>query len=450
MRDLLLAAAAIALLPASPAAAQNANQNASGPGAIRAAVKADYDASLGALWDWFHRNPELSFREVNTAARMAKELRAVPGMTVTEKVGGTGVVGVLKNGDGPVVLLRADMDGLPVEEKSGLPNASKARQVGVDGVEAPVMHACGHDVHITAMVGTARQLAARRGEWRGTAIFIVQPAEERVGGAKAMIDDGLYTRFPKPDYALAFHVAAQLPTGTVSAAEGIQYSSSDSVNVTVHGVGAHGASPHQGKDPVYIGAQIVTALQGVISRDRPPLRPGVITVGAFHAGLKHNIISDRADLQITVRANDEETRAQLIAGIRRVAEGIGRANGLPEDKLPEVKVIEGTPTTINDAALARRLNARFRTALGDAAVVPFEQTGMGAEDFAYLVEAKHGVKGYYFAVGGTPPAAIAAEARGGAPVPSHHSPLFRIDPEPSVRLGAEAMTIAALDLLQPR
>lgn len=450
MRDLLLAAAAIALLPASPAAAQNAAQNASGPGAIRAAVKADYDASLGALWDWFHRNPELSFREVNTAARMAKELRAVPGMTVTEKVGGTGVVGVLKNGDGPVVLLRADMDGLPVEEKSGLPNASKARQVGVDGVEAPVMHACGHDVHITAMVGTARQLAARRGEWRGTAIFIVQPAEERVGGAKAMIDDGLYTRFPKPDYALAFHVAAQLPTGTVSAAEGIQYSSSDSVNVTVHGVGAHGASPHQGKDPVYIGAQIVTALQGVISRDRPPLRPGVITVGAFHAGLKHNIISDRADLQITVRANDEETRAQLIAGIRRVAEGIGRANGLPEDKLPEVKVIEGTPTTINDAALARRLNARFRTALGDAAVVPFEQTGMGAEDFAYLVEAKHGVKGYYFAVGGTPPAAIAAEAKGGAPVPSHHSPLFRIDPEPSVRLGAEAMTIAALDLLQPR
>lgn len=450
MRDLLLAAAAIALLPASPAAAQNAAQNASGPGEIRTAVKADYDASLGALWDWFHRNPELSFREVNTAARMAKELRAVPGMTVTEKVGGTGVVGVLKNGDGPVVLLRADMDGLPVEEKSGLPNASKARQVGVDGVEAPVMHACGHDVHITAMVGTARQLAARRGEWRGTAIFIVQPAEERVGGAKAMIDDGLYTRFPKPDYALAFHVAAQLPTGTVSAAEGIQYSSSDSVNVTVHGVGAHGASPHQGKDPVYIGAQIVTALQGVISRDRPPLRPGVITVGAFHAGLKHNIISDRADLQITVRANDEETRAQLIAGIRRVAEGIGRANGLPEDKLPEVKVIEGTPTTINDAALARRLNARFRTALGDAAVVPFEQTGMGAEDFAYLVEAKHGVKGYYFAVGGTPPAAIAAEAKGGAPVPSHHSPLFRIDPEPSVRLGAEAMTIAALDLLQPR
>ena len=446
MRDLLLAAAAIAVLPAAPAAAQS---NA-GPGAIRAAVKADYDASLGALWDWFHRNPELSFREVNTAARMAKELRAVPGMVVTEKVGGTGVVGVLKNGDGPVVLLRADMDGLPVEEKSGLPNASKARQVGVDGVEAPVMHACGHDVHITAMVGTARQLAARRGEWRGTAIFIVQPAEERVGGAKAMIDDGLYTRFPKPDYALAFHVAAQLPTGTVSAAEGIQYSSSDSVDVTVHGIGAHGASPHQGKDPVYIGAQIVTALQGVISRDRPPLRPGVITVGAFHAGLKHNIISERADLQITVRANDEDTRAQLIAGIRRVAEGIGRANGLPEDKLPEVKVIEGTPTTINDAALARRLNARFRTALGDAAVVPFEQTGMGAEDFAYLVEAKHGVKGYYFAVGGTPPAAIEAEAKGGAPVPSHHSPLFRIDPEPSVRLGAEAMTIAALDLLQPR
>jgi hippurate hydrolase len=413
-----------------------------------AAVKADYDKDLGALFIDFHKNPELSFKENRTAKIMAKELRAA-GATVTEGVGGTGVVGVMKNGPGPTVLLRADMDGLPVEEKSGLPYASKVRQVGVDNVEVPVMHACGHDVHITSMIGTARRLAAMKDRWKGTVLFIVQPAEERVGGARAMIEDGLYTRFPKPNYALAFHVASDLPTGTISASEGIQYSSADSVDILVHGVGAHGASPNTGKDPVYIGSQIVVALQGIIGREREPLKPGVITVGAFHAGLKHNIISDRADLQVTVRANDEETRAMLIAAIRRVAEGIGRANGLPEDKLPVVKVSEGTPTTSNDAGLARRLNTALARDLGAAAVLPYVQTGMGAEDFAYFVEQKHGVKGYYFNVGGTPQAAFDAEKNGGPPVPSHHSPLFKITPEPSVRLGTEAMTLAVLDLLKP-
>jgi hippurate hydrolase len=416
---------------------------------LRDAIKADYDKSLGALWDQFHRNPELSFVETKTAARMAQELRAVPGMAVTEKVGGTGVVGVLKNGDGPVVLLRADMDGLPVEEKSGLPNASKVRQVGSDGKEMPVMHACGHDVHITSMVGTARQLAARKDQWKGTLVFIVQPAEERVGGARKMIEDGLYARFPKPEYALAFHVAADMPTGTVSASEGIQYSSSDSVEIQVPGVGAHGASPDRGKDPVYIGSQIVVALQGIVSRERAPLSPAVITVGSFHSGTKHNIISDRADLQITVRANDEATRAQMLAAIKRVAENVGRANGLPETNLPKMTVSEGTPTTINDRALAQRLNAALARGLGSGAVLPFEQTGMGAEDFAYLVEPKHGVKGYYFAVGGTPAAAFAAEKAGGPPVPSHHSPLFKIDAEPAVRVGTEAMVLAVLELLGP-
>ncbi|WP_430443351.1 M20 metallopeptidase family protein [Sphingorhabdus contaminans] len=414
-----------------------------------ASVKADYDKSLAALWDHFHRNPELSFREYKTAARMAQELRAVPGMVVTEKVGETGVVGVLKNGDGPVVLVRADMDGLPVQERSGLANASTVRQVGVDGLEMPVMHACGHDVHITSLVGTARQLASLKDRWKGTVVFIVQPAEERVGGAAAMIKDGLYTRFPKPDFALAFHVAAELETGKIAASEGIQYSSADSVDIRVPGIATHGAAPHLGRDPVYIASQIVVGLQSIISREKGPLDAGVITVGAFHSGTKHNIISEFADLQVTVRANSKDVRDKLIASIERVAVGIGRAHGLPEDKLPIVKVTESTPVTVNDAALARRLNGAIANALGADVVVPFRQTNMGAEDFAFFVDPQFKIPGYYFAVGGTAPEWIEAAKNGGKPVAGHHSPLFRIDPEPSVRLGIEAMTAAVLDLLGP-
>lgn len=410
-------------------------------------IKADYDKSLAALWDHFHRNPELSFREFKTAARMAQELRAVPGMVVTEKVAQTGVVGVMKNGDGPVVLVRADMDGLPVQERSGLANASTVRQVGVDGLEMPVMHACGHDVHITSLVGTARQLAAMKNRWKGTVVFIVQPAEERVGGADAMIKDGLYTRFPKPDYALAFHVAAELETGKISASEGIQYSSADSVDIRVPGIATHGAAPQLGRDPVYIASQIVVGLQSIISREKGPLEPGVITVGAFHAGTKHNIISEFADLQVTVRANSQDVRDKLIASIERVAVGIGRAHGLPEDKLPIVKVIESTPVTVNDAALARRLNGAIAKALGPDVVVPFRQTSMGAEDFAFFVDPKFNIPGYYFGVGGTAPEWIEVAKNGGKPVAGHHSPLFKIDPEPAVRLGIEAMTAAVLDLL---
>jgi amidohydrolase len=411
-------------------------------------IKADYDKSLGALWDHFHRNPELSFREYKTAERMAQELRAVPGMQVTEKVGQTGVVGMLKNGDGPVVLVRADMDGLPVQERSGLANASTVKQVGIDGLEMPVMHACGHDVHITSLVGTARQLARMKDRWKGTVLFIVQPAEERVGGADAMVKDGLYTRFPKPNYALAFHVAAELETGKIAASEGIQYSSADSVDIRVPGIATHGAAPHLGRDPVYIASQIVVGLQSIISREKGPLDAGVITVGAFHAGTKHNIISEYADLQVTVRSNDQKVRDQLIASIERVAVGIGRAHGLPEDKLPIVKVTESTPVTVNDAALARRLNSAIGNALGKDVVVPFKQTNMGAEDFAFFVDPSFGIPGYYFAVGGTNPEWIKAAKNGGPPVAGHHSPLFKIDPEPSVRLGVEAMTAAVLDLLK--
>jgi hippurate hydrolase len=322
------------------------------------------------------------------------------------------------------------------------------RQVGVDGVEAPVMHACGHDTHITAMVGTARRLAALKDRWRGTLVFIVQPAEERVGGAAAMLKDGLYTRFPKPQYALAFHSNSEGLAGTVSVSEGIQYSSSDSVDITVPGIGAHGASPHTGKDPVYMASQLVIALQGLISRERQPLEPGVITVGSFHAGLKHNIISDEAKLQVTVRANDEDTRAKLLAGIKRVAHGVGELNGMPADRMPVVTVTEGTPTTINDGDLARRLNAVMVRTLGQDRVIPFAQKGMGAEDFAAFVQPDTGVKGYYFSVGGTPQTAFDAAKAGGPPVPSHHSPLFKVSPEPVIVTATVAMTAAVLDLLK--
>lgn len=417
-----------------------------GDPALATAISRHYDSHLGALFVHFHQNPELSYREVRTAARIARELKAL-GVQVTEGVGGTGVVGVIRNGSGPTVLLRADMDGLPVVEQSGLPYASTARQVDINGLDMPVMHACGHDVHITALVGTAKQLMDRRDQWAGTVVLVAQPAEERIGGARKMLDDGLYARFPKPDYALAFHVTAGLPAGQLLVEPGLIASSSDSVDITVHGIGAHGASPHMGRDPVVLGSQIVVALQTLVSREISPLEPGVVTVGAFHSGLKHNIISDRADLQITVRADSEKVRQTLLAGIRRIAENAGRMAGLPEDKLPTVTVsTESTPATINDDSLARRMHQRFSDHFGATRLARQPRQGMGAEDFAYF-GADPAVKSLYFSVGGTPEAEITAAGKGGPPVPSHHSPLFRIAPQPSVTTGVEAMTVATLELL---
>ncbi len=412
------------------------------------AVRVDYSASLGALWSEFHRNPELSFKEVKTAARMAKELRAIKGMEVTEGVGGTGVVGVLRNGAGPTVLVRADMDGVPVEEKSGLENSSTVRQVDINGIEQPVMHGCGHDVHITSLVGTARQLALMTDRWRGTIVFVVQPAEELSLGAKAMLADGLYTRFPKPDYALALHVQARMASGTIRVSDTVMWSGGGNVDIVVHGVGGSGASPHATKDPVYIGSQIVIALQSIISREITPMTPGVITVGSFHAGTKHNVIPDSAKLELTFRANDEQTLAYLGAAIERVAHGVARANGVAEDRLPTVTLWGTKLPVINDAQLVPRLNAAIQQELGDI-FVPFIQRGMGGEDFADLVAPEHGVRGYYFAIGGTPQAAFDAWEAGGPAVPTHHSALFRIDPESAVVTGTIAMIAAVLDLMKP-
>lgn len=429
-----LIALAVAGLLAGTASAEDA--------ALKAAVEADYEANLGALFDHFHRNPELSGMEVRTAARMAQELRAL-GYEVTEGVGGTGVVGVLRNGDGPTVMIRADMDGLPLREQSGLANASTVTQVDADGVEKPVMHACGHDVHITALVGTARQMMARRDNWSGTLVLVAQPAEERIFGARAMIEDGLYARFPKPDYALAFHVAADLPTGRVEAPPGITASSSDSVDIAVHGVGTHGAYPHLGVDPVLVASHIVVALQSLRSRETNPLEGAVVTVGAIHGGIKHNIISDRVDLQLTVRADSPEVRQQLLDEIDRIARNTALALGVPEDRLPTVtrSATETTPPTINDAETAARVRAALAEGMGEGVLIEAPRTGMGAEDFAYFVTPESGVKGVYMSVGGTAPEAI-------DDAPGHHSPLFRIEARPSVITGVEASVTAAEALLR--
>lgn len=438
MKRLTLALAFLGALP--PAIAADS--------ALHQAVARDYQERLGALFDHFHRNPELSFMEFKTAARIAQELRAA-GYQVTENVGGTGVVALLKNGPGPMAMLRADMDGLPVEEKSGLPNASKAVQKDREGNLFPVAHACGHDVHITSLVGTARQMAARKAEWSGTLMLVAQPAEERMGGALAMMRDRLWERFGKPDYALALHVSAFNELGKIEALEGAPYSGADTVEVVVHGVGAHGASPHTGKDPVVIGAQIVMGLQALVSRDLPPREPGVITVGAFHAGAKANIISDTAELKMTVRSETPQTRKLLLDGIRRVAINTARAAGVPEDKLPTVREVDDpAPPTVNDIPLTRRLKAVWVQAMGPG-ILDAEQPrmGMGAEDFPAFTTQPY-IPSVYFRVGGTPRAALDAARAGGPPVAGHHSGLFRIAPEQSVRTGVESSTLALLDLLK--
>ena len=415
--------------------------SALGQADLKAAIATDYDANLKPLFEYFHANPELSHREFKTAARIAEEMRTL-GYQVTEAVGGTGVVSVLENGAGPTVMIRADMDGLPVFEDNDLPYVSRATQEDIDGVVKPVMHACGHDTHITSLVGTARQMMMRKDDWSGTLVLIGQPAEERISGARMMLEDGLYERFPKPDYALAFHVSADVATGRIVVPLGITASSSDSVDIIVHGVGAHGASPHRGLDPVLIASQIVVSLQSVVSRTIAPLEAGVITVGSIHGGSKHNIIGDEVKLQLTVRSNNPDVRTQLLDAIDRVAEGVAVSMGVPENLRPDVirSPVETTPPTINDAETAARLRSVFANQLGDGVLYEKKQQGMGAEDFAYFVTPESGVKGVYFSVGGTPEADL-------ADAPSHHSPFFLIQPEPSIKLGTEAMVAGALSLL---
>ena len=385
-----------------------------------------------------HRNPELGFSEFRTTKRIAEALEA-HGLPLTIRDAGTG--GWLEIGEGErLVAYRADIDALPLEEESRLSFRSE-----VPGV----MHACGHDVHITSLVGTAQMMVEKRDQWRGTLMLIGQPAEERVLGAAAMRADNLWDRFGQPDYAMAFHVTSTLPTGMLGASTESPYSGADTVDIYITGVGAHGASPHRGIDPIVLGSQIVLGLQTVVSRTLPPRRPGVITVGAFHSGTKHNIISDAAHLQLTVRSESVEDRTLLLDGIRRVAENMGRVAGLPEDQLPRVVVSEeSVPPTLNDRALTERIMGVWGEHFGAGVFSTGERLGMGAEDFPIFTVNPY-IPSLYFAVGGTPPEDFAREKAGGEPVPSHHSPLFKIEPDRSVALGVEASVTALLELLTP-
>ncbi|MBU2587384.1 MAG: amidohydrolase [Alphaproteobacteria bacterium] len=434
LKTILAGASALTLL-AAPAQADD----------LREAVAADLPA-LVELYQDLHANPELSFQEFETAKKLAARARAL-GFEVTEGVGKTGVVAVMKNGDGPTVMLRADMDGLPVIEQTGLPYASTRRAVPATGIETGVMHACGHDTHMAAWIGTAQLLSERRDQWSGTLVMILQPAEEIGEGALAMIEDGLYTRFPKPDYVLAFHDAAQAPAGVIAYSKGFALANVDSVDVVVPGVGGHGAYPHATKDPIVIAASIVSRLQTLVSRELNPLEPGVVTVGSFQAGSKHNIIPDEARLQITVRSYTDEARKQLLDGIARIARGEALAAGMPDDKLPKVTVSDPyTPATYNNPEFTDQVMAGLKTRFEGRV---FEAPSvMGGEDFSQFRRADpDNVQSLIFWVGGVRPGEWAKSERGEIELPSLHSPFWAPDAPVVIATATEALTVTTLDLM---
>lgn len=429
MLTLLAAAVALAVQPAAPEPA------------------ATELAPLMALYRELHAAPELAMTETRTAARLAPELRKL-GYEVTEKVGRTGIVAVMRNGPGKTVLLRADMDGLPLEEKTGLPFASKVRTTTRSGVETAVMHACAHDTHMTALIGTARRLAADKGKWKGTLILILQPGEETSEGAAAMLADGLFARFGTPDTMLAFHNSASLPAGTIGLTPGPALANVDSVDVTVRGVGSHGAAPQNGRDPIVVAARIVSTLQTLVSRERNPLDPAVVTVGSIHAGATHNIIPDEARLQITVRSYTPEVRQGLLDGIRRVARGEAIAAGIPDDRMPIVTVRDpSTPATVNSEDLTAEARTLF-TGLFGAERVRMVPAAMVGEDFSrFLIAAPKG-RSLLFWVGGVPQDRWDAAKGEITSLPGLHSPLWAPDAEKVIGTAVVAMEAAALHALK--
>ena len=414
---------------------------------VTARTDADWP-SLETFYKDLHAHPELSLMEEKTSAKLAAELRTA-GYEVTEKFAGFGVVAVLQNGPGPTLLIRADMDGLPVGEETGLPYASKDRVKDLSGNDVPVMHACGHDIHMSVLVGTARQLTALRKEWTGTLVLVGQPAEERGLGARAMLTAGLYRKFPKPDYAIALHDSATLPVGTVGMVEGYIMANVDLVDITVRGVGGHGAYPHTTKDPIVLASRIVVALQTIVSRETRPIDPAVVTVGSIHGGTKHNIIPDEVKLQLTLRSYSDHVRAHTIEAIRRICRGEAIAAGVPEDRMPIVKLVdeEGTPATYNNPELTRRIRGSLTQWLGPDHVVTIDPE-MGGEDFARFGLTTEKVPICLFRVGAADPAKLAESQRTGVPLPSLHSNRFAPIPEPTIKTGVTALTGAALDLLK--
>lgn len=412
---------------------------------LKEAIRKDYPY-LESLYQHYHLNPELSFHEKETSKRMAAELRQL-GFEVTEEVGGYGVVGLLKNGDGPTVLVRADMDALPITEDTALPYKSTVKTKNETGQEVGVMHACGHDVHMTVWTGAARQLAKLKDQWQGTLIFIGQPAEERGGGAKAMLADGLYTRFPVPDYAIALHVNAGMEAGKIGCRGGYSLANVDMMDITVYGQGGHGAYPHTTKDPVLLASRIVVAIQTIVSRELSPLEPAVVTVGSIHGGTKGNVIPNEVQLELTLRSYTDKVRNDIIEKIERICKGVAISAGLEEDKFPKITLRdEFTPATYNNPELADRIQKVFEKALGENQVLDVEPV-MGGEDFGRYGRTEEKVPIFMFWLGAVPSEKIAAAERGELKLPSLHNSGFAPDPQPTISAGVLAMTSAALDLL---
>jgi hippurate hydrolase len=395
-----------------------------------------------ALYVDLHQNPELSGHETQTAEKLAARLRRA-GYEVTEHVGGTGVVAILKNGAGPTIMLRTELDALPVEEKTGLPYASKMHTKDDAGREVPVMHACGHDLHMAAILGTAEIMAHTRNTWHGTLMLIGQPAEETIGGAEGMLRDGLFTRFPKPDVAVALHVGNELPAGMVSITPGIYNTNADSIRIIIYGKGGHGAAPQTAIDPIVIAARTILALQTIVSREVKPGEMAVVTVGYVRAGTKNNIIPDQAEMGLTVRTYKQDIRKQVLAAIDRIVKAEAAAGGAPRE--PSIDHYEGTNAVYNDPAVAERLRVPLESALGKKNVV-IERPIAPSEDFSYFVE--QGVPGFYFSLGGADPEKFAQAKASGERLPSNHSPFFAPDVDPALRAGIEAEVAVLRNLLQ--
>jgi amidohydrolase len=412
--------------------------------------------SLLGIYKDIHSHPELSGQEERTAGLVAKELRAA-GCEVTEHLGkyensklkAYGVVGVMKNGDGPTVLVRTDMDALPVEEQTGLPYASKVVVKNEEGKDVHVMHACGHDVHVAAFIGMARSLGKLKDQWHGTIVFVAQPAEETGNGARALLKDGLYDRFGKPNFALGFHDKADLETGRIGVTEGYTYANVDSVDVTVRGVGGHGAYPYKTKDPVVLAAEMINNWQTIASRENNPLDPIVVTVGSIHGGTKHNIIPDEVKMQLTVRSYKAETRERVLAAIERIAKGIAAAGGVPPDRAPIVSVSKDqfTPATYNNPDLTKRLVAVWKKSLGEENVEMVNAT-MGGEDFSEYSLPDHSIPAVDFHIGAVDATKVAEFKEAGKELPTLHSSKFAPVPEPTIRTGIIGMTTAVLELMK--